>query len=487
FDLLKKFKNNGGTVIFTEKMPTFIDGEPTDEWQKVFGECPVVDRKDLHNFVPAYLCEIKLDYENRENQTVLSLVRRFEEDKMSMHYLVNPNEEKINFTATITGGSGSIFSAETGETMPLCFKKSGDKIIINESIEKYGSMVLFVYDDEREESAEKSVATLTPICLDGEWELSADDNALTLDYCDLFVNGEQTHKNIPVSDVQEILCDYRKKVNAEVVFNFKVKDADFTSCKLLIETPEIFNIFVNGNELNGEDLGYLYDPAFRLLDIKEFVKVGDNEVKLCCEFVQSKEVYQNMDNALIFESEKNKLTYDMEIEAVYIVGDFAVKTDAAFEKLPKRALRTDGNFFITTAPKTVKTGNMAEQGYPFFAGSMTFKKTVTLEKDQIENRSICFSELCSTVTEVKVNGKSAGKVMWKPYQVDLSGMLNEGENEIEITVTGNLRNLLGPFHLGEGESTFVAPPQFIHNSPLWVGGENEDWVDSYCFVEFGLF
>jgi hypothetical protein len=130
---------------------------------------------------------------------------------------------------------------------------------------------------------------------------------------------------------------------------------------------------------------------------------------------------------------------------------------------------------------------MAEQGYPFFAGSMTFKKKITLGAAQIENRSICFGELCSTVTEVKVNGKSAGKIMWKPYQVDLSGMLVEGENEIEITVTGNLRNLLGPFHLGVGESTFVAPPQFIHNSPLWVGGENEDWVDSYCFVEFGLF
>ncbi|MBQ4130823.1 MAG: hypothetical protein IJD71_00605 [Clostridia bacterium] len=487
FDLLKKFKENGGAVVFTEKMPSFIDGEPTDEWQKVFGDCSVVDRALLPSLVPSELCEIKLDYENRENQTVLSLVRHFDDDNMTMHYLVNPNEEKINFTATIKGNSGSIFSAETGETIPLCFEKSGDEIIINESLEKYGSMVLFVYGDEREKSAEKSAVALNPISFDGEWDLSVTDNALTLDYCDLFVNGEQTHKNIPVSDVQEILCAYRKKVNAEVVFSFKAETTNFESLKLVVETPEIFNIFVNGKEIKKQDLGYFYDPAFRLLDIKPFVKIGDNEVKLCCEFVQSKAVYENMDNALIFESEKNKLTYDMEIEAVYIVGDFAVKTNSPFEKLPKRALKTDGNFFITTAPKTVKSGNMAEQGYPFFAGSMTFKKKITLGADQIENRSLCFSELCSTVTEVKVNGKSAGKVMWKPYQVDLSDMLNASENEIEITVTGNLRNLLGPFHLGEGESTFVAPPQFIHNSPLWVGGENEDWVDSYCFVEFGLF
>ncbi|MBQ3562791.1 MAG: hypothetical protein IJA13_04515, partial [Clostridia bacterium] len=56
FDLLKKFKENGGAVVFTEKMPSFIDGEPTDEWQKVFGDCSVVDRALLPSLVPSELC-----------------------------------------------------------------------------------------------------------------------------------------------------------------------------------------------------------------------------------------------------------------------------------------------------------------------------------------------------------------------------------------------------------------------------------------------
>ena len=487
FDLLKEFKKIGGKVIFTEKMPTYIDGEPTDAWHTIFGDCPVVNRADLSAYVPEDCKKIKLEYSSHDTETVLSLVRRFNDDNMTMHYLVNPNNNQIDFTATVKGKSGCIFDAETGETKPLCFERNGDDIIITESLEKRGSIVIFVYDDEREQSAVKQNAALTPIELKGEWQISANDNALTLDYCDLYVNGELTHKNLPVSDVQEILCAYRQKVNAEVVFNFNVKADDFTSCKLLVETPEIFNIFVNGKEVDKTDLGYLYDPAFRLVDIKDFVALGKNEVRLCCEFVQSEEVYKNMDNALIFESEKNKLTYDMEIEAVYIVGDFGVKSTAPFEKLEKRGLRTNGDFYITTAPATANTGNMAEQGYPFFAGVMTFKKVITLSAEQTQNRSICFGQLCSTVTDVKVNGKSAGKIMWRPYVVDLSGLLNEGENEIEITVTGTLRNLLGPFHLQKGESHWVAPPQFIHNSPLWVGGENEEWVDSYCFVEFGLF
>ena len=177
----------------------------------------------------------------------------------------------------------------------------------------------------------------------------------------------------------------------------------------------------------------------------------------------------------------------MEIEAIYIKGDFAVKTDKSFETLDRRALRTDGDFYITAAPKTLNCGEIASQGYPFFAGSMTFKQKITLSSDECKFRSIKFDRLPSTVTKIKVNGADAGKVMWQPYELDVSKLLHEGENEIEITVTGNLRNLLGPFHLSDGENYWVCPPCFFHESPIWSNGLNKNWVDSYCFVEFGLF
>lgn len=488
FELLKEFYNEGGKVIFTEKMPIYIDGEPTDLWQTVFGDCDLVNRKDIPKYIPEEYRKINLDYKDKDEKTVLSLVREFADDNMTMHYLVNPNNEEIDFTATVKGKSGCVFNAVTGETEPLCFENKGEEIIFSNRLEKRGSTVIFVYGDEREKSAEKTNNELKPLDLKGKWDiLETDDNALTLDYCDLYIDGELKNKNLPVSDVQEIACAYEKKVKVDVVFNFDVRDDGFENCKLVVETPEIFDITVNGAIIDKTDLGFYNDPAFRILDIRKAVKSGNNEIKLSCDFLQSEDVYQNMKNSLIFESEKNKLTYDMEIEAVYIIGDFGVKTDKPFEKSERRALITDGGFYITSAPKTVYDGNIAEQGYPFFAGSMTFKKQIDLKAEEISNRSVCFSELCSTVTEVKVNGKNAGKVIWEPYFVDLNGLLKEGINEIEITVTGNLRNLLGPFHLIEGETYAVSPPQFFHYSPIWAYGENKNWVDTYCFVEFGLF
>ena len=77
--------------------------------------------------------------------------------------------------------------------------------------------------------------------------------------------------------------------------------------------------------------------------------------------------------------------------------------------------------------------------------------------------------------------------MWHPYSIDVSNLLKEGENTFEVTVIGNLRNMLGPFHLAEGESFSVSPRSFFHESPIWIKGKNPSWVDSYCFVEYGLF
>jgi hypothetical protein len=121
---------------------------------------------------------------------------------------------------------------------------------------------------------------------------------------------------------------------------------------------------------------------------------------------------------------------------------------------------------------------------------MTFKKKVNLTAEEAEKASLAFSKLCSNVTSVKVNGKDAGNVLWHPYTVDLSSITQQGENVFEITVKGNLRNMLGPFHLAEGECLGVGPRSFFHTSPIWLkgsAGTQSSWVDSYCFVEFGLF
>ena len=488
FEILKEFKAQGGFVIFTELVPAMINGKKTDEVSEFAKTCVNVDHTEVADVIPEEYRKITLDYEGDHfNEPVITAVRRFDDQKMTMYYLQNPCQTKHDVVAYVKAKSAVRFNAATGEEEPVVYTQNGDKLAIECTVYPQGSVVLFAYDEDVFAPAEKNAAVLKPLEFEGEWEIVADDNALTLDYCDVYFDGELAYENLPVSDVQEKAIAFGRKVNTKVVFKFNVQKAAFTKFDLVVETPEIFDITVNGNIVEKKVTGFYHDTSFKTVDIAKFVKEGRNEIALTCDFEQSELTYENCKKSLKFESEKNKLSYDMEIEAIYVKGDFAVRTNDAFKSVERRGIVTNGRFYITEAPKTVKVGALAQQGYPFFAGSVTFKKVINLTADEIKDRSVKFQKLCSTVTKVKVNGVDLGKVMWHPYEIDVSSALKEGENVIEITVIGNLRNLLGPFHLGEGEAYAVGPRKFFHESPIWVKGVNPDWVDSYCFVEFGLF
>ena len=112
----------------------------------------------------------------------------------------------------------------------------------------------------------------------------------------------------------------------------------------------------------------------------------------------------------------------------------------------------------------VYAGDLAEQGFPFFSGQITLRNTFRLTQEECVGRCLRFAKRGATVLAVRVNGKPAGKLFWQPYEIDLSRFLLEGENTIEITLTGSLRNLLGPHHLKHGESYSVLSRQLL--SPL---------------------
>lgn len=492
FNLLKEFKEQGGTVIFAESVPTLIDGKENDGFKILAGNCPVVDIADIPAFIPDGLHNIKLSYmaDHNENPIIVTM-RRFEEQKMTMHYLYNPCDMEHKIGATVKGGSAALFNAFTGEEERLVYIKRDNQLNIDLTLPARGSAVIFVYDDENAfepKQAEKTEKQDITSLLRGEWQIKgATDNSITLDTCDVYFDGELYQKNCPITSVQEKACEFGRRVKTELIFRFNVRKLAFKKCQLVLETPEIFTVKVNGREIDKKIVDTFHDTAFKCVDIYGALLAGYNEISLTCDFEQSERVYENIKKSLAFESEKNKLFYDMEIEAIYLRGDFGVYTDSEFVPLDKRAFRVDGGFYLAEKNLTVTDGAICTQGYPFFAGEMTFSKKVTLTEEQIKNAVISFAKLSSNVTKVKINGVDAGTVMWRPYDIDVSQLLKTGENEIEITVIGNLRNLLGPFHLEQGECYGVCPSHFFETSKIWRWGSNKEWNNGYCFVEFGLF
>ena len=77
---------------------------------------------------------------------------------------------------------------------------------------------------------------LVPLSFADEWNVSTDDNALTLDYCDVYFDGKPEYENLPIGDVQEKALAFERAVNTKLTFTFDVKDLSFSKCELVCET-----------------------------------------------------------------------------------------------------------------------------------------------------------------------------------------------------------------------------------------------------------
>jgi hypothetical protein len=312
-----------------------------------------------------------------------------------------------------------------------------------------------------------------------------DPNALTLDYCDFWFDGVLQAQHEHVSVIQRRALDLERPVQVRLRFEVQLAP-DFEPVGevfLVVETPERFTIQVNGAPVASRDCGAYRDTSFRLVDIRGRLRPGSNEVVLTTDFHQPREVYENLRRAKVFESEKNKLTYDSEIEAVYLIGRFGVATPGTFTPLPREACRYHGPFVIGPAPDRVFAGDLTAQGLPFYAGTVRLVRDLALSPGQcgcsrfgIATKMACFASL-------RVNGQRLRSWYWRPYEADLAGALVPGTNRFEIELVSGLRNLLGPHHLLEGESYGVGPGAFFKEPNIWG---SSPWSDDYCFTEFGV-
>ena len=389
-----------------------------------------------------------------------------------MYYFVNSTENTYN--AYIKKGN-KIMDPATGELYDF----DGYHVF-----KKYESLVVIDDRTEGERPQHTDNKSLVPIDLLGKWLIKSNsENSLTLDYCDYYFDGVLSEKHGYILNAMYRAIDIGKPVNIRCEYRVTF-DYIPTTIYLVCETPEIFDIKVNGLAVDKTPCGYFRDKSFIKLDISKLVKLGENIITSEVYFCQSDKVYKNIEKSRHFESEKNKLTFDMEIEQIYLVGDFSVSTPGEFTDLERRAARYKGDFIISEPCREIRLDNINRQGFPFFAGTIVLKKTFYAEE---RNMMIDFEKCGINVVKAKVNGKELAPMLYEPYTADISEYIKIGENEIELTLINNLRNLQGPFHLTEGESYLVGPNSFYKENCIWYNGGNDGrWNDDYCFVEMSL-
>jgi hypothetical protein len=261
-------------------------------------------------------------------------------------------------------------------------------------------------------------------------------NVLTLDYCDLTLNGK-TEKDLYFYQAQmktyqrhgleknpwDNGVQYKTSIldrdrfdptsGFAATFHFTVeKGVRRQSLRLVVERPELFRVAVNGHQVAALSRQWWLDKSFGLYEIGRWVKDGENTIEVSA----------------------SPFTINSELEPVYLLGDFLLRpAEKGFRLVPASLIRP---------------GRWDLQGLPFYSEGVRYSKEfhVAPGKSNAAAFVVGLGKWKGAVARVLVNGKDAGCIAFAPYEQDITKLVRPGRNEVSVIVYGTLKNTLGPHH-----------------------------------------
>ncbi|MFA5206600.1 MAG: glycosyl hydrolase, partial [Lentisphaeria bacterium] len=339
------------------------------------------------------------------------------------------------------------------------------------------------------------------LTLDGPWRgRRVDPNALTLDYASYSKDGGATW-----SAPEPVLAIYDRfahvPYNGPLQLKYVAEIADVpAACQLVVEQPAMYtSVTVNGRPVQFVDDAFYTCFTFRAQAVAGLLRPGRNEIVLA------------LDNlSAVPTSLDARIRYGSELESIYLVGDFAVRAEPADRPLADSARNQGGVLtpkpvnsfkrFVMVREADTFAGDLAPQGYPFYAGEFQLERTFEIGALTPGRRYLLtFPLFEAVVVKVTVNGQPCAPLFASPWEADVTAALRPGVNTVCVALTNSLRNLLGPHHHKGGELTGVGPASFLCNQDWpnsepgeadWydarLGGQAKLWRDDYYMIPFGL-
>jgi len=503
-ELLLEFIKFGGLVASVGEFPALCNGRRDPELlslKELIENTGCDQDKVMELLKKKHLDSVRISADGTEIADIRYQQRHI--DGEELFFLVNLSAQK-RFDAVVSiAGRGELYliDAENVTENALKFEHRDGRTLTELSFLPMQSYILVMKPEGSGHLKEAKAVEESVVVKPGrEWVVEASDiNALTLDYCSYSIDGGGWEGPVPVIKLMDILLEMKRKCDIALKFEF-YSEKDFSKSDVLqmaVENAGEFAISVNGVEIEYKDIGWWKDSAFKKVDIRPFVKPGRNEITLRRCFCQSQKVYDVLFGENVYETELNKLTYDVELESIYIIGDFGVISKDGYQYGERKAVFTQGPFILTEKPSRVKTGDLTTQGYCFFAGAIKLGQKITVNRAEGKRVLLDIGRPNAVTTGIYINGRKVRMLSWTPYLTDITDYVTDGENTLSVELFSGNRNLLGPHHHINGELYNVGPMSF---SGKWswcerpteaVETDDRDrtknyWKEGYCFVKFGL-
>ncbi|MDR1454576.1 MAG: hypothetical protein LBJ01_02890 [Tannerella sp.] len=474
FALLKEFAENGGTIL-AYAQPAYVDGAPNDDARTFFSDparVTLLTPSVSPDLTPCLQDDIRFRAASGND---LFHHRRIMKDGQIL-FLSNASlTEAARGSVQLKGKDALELCAMTGKIVDRSETGvDGGRIELAYDLPPAGSLLLYVFDRKQRghalpEPTGRYVETpsVTPLSV-----LPETDNVLTVDFCDLTL-GKERYGDLHVYDAADRVfkhhgfesgnpwntsVQYKNSIVSRDTFTsggftasyrFVVSGAfDVSGLQAVVERPGLYEISINGHVVAPLSGSWWLDRETGVCPVGEYVKQGENVLSL--------------------KLPAMKLL--AEIEPVYIRGKFCVTPAAK-------------GWEIAAPAGTLAAGSWKAQGWPFYPNAMLYTKTYRIA-DPSGRYAVQADDWKGTVAEVSVNGKAAGLIAWDPWTVDVSGLLDEGENTVTVKVVGSNKNLLGPFH--NSPAPGLVSPWHFRNVKAYPPGKDYQQLDYGLMKDFVL-
>lgn len=269
-----------------------------------------------------------------------------------------------------------------------------------------------------------------PVVLDGDWEFRAEQpNALVIghwlareepvaangDAAGVFAAPDADESGwlpvVPGTWVHQLPAEPDRPWPIPVWFRVAFQAAHVPgSLHLILDgfAGQDVRLYLNGEPLTAAPERSPFDSQMRWVDITAGTRPGRNVLAV-------RMTITGPDGGLL--------------DRVKLAGSFAVAEDTGGARLDRPA-------------GTARPDSWVEQGYPFYSGAGIYRYRFSSGEPAGGVRYFLEIPMRDDCVQVTVNGQPAGVHLWPPYLTEVTGLLRDGENEVELQVANTLSNLL---------------------------------------------
>lgn len=493
--LLRKFVAEGGALIFTGALPSFIDGietgfelpgakiaASTDELIKITSELFPDRIRVTDNFaVGCGNSAFNRSTQPGNAESIYVHSRRF--GNSTRHLLVNTDHEhEVRARVEIPAGrdqNAAVLDLSDGNSYQLELKGGSFDVIFAPA----GSLLALCGAEADEAEAGRpeilgsgagftSFSNKIPSLMieDFDCELMEENVFLLNDFI-LEINRKKVYEGPVCGAWHKYFYPAAEGTPFRAAYTF-YSECEVEGCFAAIEAAENLNsIFFNGASVKplkrpGE-LG-AFNPEKSWKDISftkaplPIIRKGKNNL-----IIEGKKI-NNISgigaNNRVSDWKEHRPT---EAEEIYICGKFSLKrvsegifTMVPFEKPPGK--------------------NLTKEGFPFYCGRIALRATFDLPRPGGKT-FLKLNGAAMACAVIRVNGETCGVLRWAPFALDISKFVRSGENILEVEASPTLVNAFGPNriagvknrHQGVGPHSFVWMERFMEDYELFdFGVEN---------------